>query len=303
MKTSLEHLPSGKRRELEHVAQILRSSFEEAISTRRAPRLKDGRLLKIILFGSHARGDWVEDPIGRYFSDFDLLVVVDHEDLAEDEFWSDAVNSILEDTASGKDLRTPVTFIVHSLDDVNEQLRRGRYFFTDIARDGVSLFDTPTAKFEQPGQIEPAVALSEAQTHYTDWLATAEGFRDTASYSRSQGRRKEAAFLLHQSTERLYHCVLLVLTLYSPKSHNIVFLRRRCEELDARLASAWPHEDKFQRRCFELLRAAYVKARYSPHYRITDAELTWLDERIVVLRDLARTVCEERLTELSRQSS
>lgn len=57
MKTSLEHLPSGKRRELEHVAQILRSSFEEAISTRRAPRLKDGRLLKIILFGSHARGD------------------------------------------------------------------------------------------------------------------------------------------------------------------------------------------------------------------------------------------------------
>lgn len=303
MKTSLEHLPSGKRHELEHVAQILRSSFEEAISTRKAPRLKDGRLLKIILFGSHARGDWVEDPIGRYFSDFDLLVVVDHEDLADDEFWTGAVNRILEDIASGKHLRTPVTFIVHSLDDVNEQLRRGRYFFTDIARDGVSLFDTPTATFEQLGQIEPAVALSEAQTHYSDWLATAEGFRDTASYSRSQGRRKEAAFLLHQSTERLYHCVLLVLTLYSPKSHNIVFLRRRCEELDARLASAWPHEDKFQRRCFELLRAAYVKARYSPHYRITDAELAWLDQRIVVLRDLVKTVCDERLAELSRQTN
>ncbi|MBI1406036.1 MAG: HEPN domain-containing protein [Caulobacter sp.] len=302
MNSRLDHLPSAKRHELQHVAEILRTSFAEAISTRRAPRLKDGKLLKIILFGSYARGDWVEDPIGRYFSDFDLLVVVDHEDLVEDEFWSGAVERILEETASGERLRTPVTFIVHSLDDVNEQLRRGRYFFADIARDGVVLLDTPIAKLEKPGQISPAVALSEAEAHYSDWLATAEGFRDTASYSRSKGRSKEAAFLLHQATERLYHCVLLVRTLYSPKSHNIVFLRRRCEELDARLAAAWPQEDKFQRRCFELLRAAYVKARYSPHYRITDAELTWLNERIRVLRDLVKTTCEERLAELARQA-
>jgi len=35
-----------------------------------------GKLLKIILFGSYARGDWVDDSVGRYLSDYDLLVVV-----------------------------------------------------------------------------------------------------------------------------------------------------------------------------------------------------------------------------------
>ncbi|MBB5746571.1 HEPN domain-containing protein [Brevundimonas variabilis] len=302
MKTSLEHLPSGKRRELEHVAHILRSSFDEAISTRKAPRLKDGRLLKIILFGSHARGDWVEDPIGRYFSDFDLLVVVDHEDLAEDEFWSGAVDRILEDTSSGEHLRTPVTFIVHSLSEVNEQLSLGRYFFADIVRDGVVLFDSAGAKFEKPGAIAAGVALTEAAAHFEKWFKDGEYSIERARNSLHDRKLNWAAFDFHQAAERFYHCTLLVLTLYSPKSHNIVFLRRRCEDLDARLAEAWPQEDKFQRRCFELLRAAYVKARYSPHYRITDAELTWLDTRIVVLRDLVKTVCDERLAELSRQS-
>jgi hypothetical protein len=28
-------------------------------------------------------------------------------------------------------------------------------------------------------------------------------------------------FLMHQATETLYHCVLLVFTLYSPKSHRL----------------------------------------------------------------------------------
>lgn len=110
-----------------------------------------------------------------------------------------------------------------------------------------------------------------------------------------KGERKDAAFLLHQAAERLYHCILLVLTLYGPKSHNLVFLRRRCEPLDPRLAAAWPHETRFERRCFELLRAAYVKARYSKHYRITEEELAWLTQRVEVLTELTRAVCIERI--------
>ena len=90
MKKPLRSLTPAKRRELDHAVAILREEFAVATSTRKAPRLRDGRILKIILFGSYARGDWVHDPVGRYFSDFDLLVVVDHEDLTDFEFWEDS---------------------------------------------------------------------------------------------------------------------------------------------------------------------------------------------------------------------
>ena len=79
----MDHLPESKRRELAHVVGVLREGFTEALVGRRAQRFRDGKLLKIILFGSYARGDWVEDPVGRYYSDYDLLVVVDHEDLTD----------------------------------------------------------------------------------------------------------------------------------------------------------------------------------------------------------------------------
>jgi hypothetical protein len=88
---------------------------------------------------------------------------------------------------------------------------------------------------------------------------------------------------------------LLVLTLYTPKLHDIEKLRRMCESLDSRLIEAWPRNNKFARRCFQRLRRAYVDARYSPHYEITTEELVWIDTRIGVLREIVRTICEEKL--------
>lgn len=79
---------------------------------RTAPRFRAGKLLKIILFGSYARGDWVDDAIGRYHSDYDLLVVVDHEDLTDvAEFWAKTEDRLLEELSAGKALRTPVSVI------------------------------------------------------------------------------------------------------------------------------------------------------------------------------------------------
>ena len=134
MKRPLRQLPAAKQRELDAAVDIIETGFAKAISTRRADRLKNGRILKIILFGSYARGDWVHDPVGRYFSDYDLLIIVDHEDLTDYEFWREAENRTMP---VGPDIRTPVSLIVHALDDVNDQLDRGRYFFADIVREGV----------------------------------------------------------------------------------------------------------------------------------------------------------------------
>ena len=108
----------------------------------------------------------------------------------------------------------------------------------------------------------------------------------------------EAAFLLHQATERYYHCLFLVRTLYSPKTHNLNQLRQLAEDIEPRLKEVWPRESKFERRCYELLREAYVKARYSRHYRITAEQLGWLSGRVELLQRIVRELCEERITEL-----
>lgn len=303
MKKPLRKLPAGKRRELDHAVAILRETFATTVSTRKAPRLRDGKIVKIILFGSYARGDWVHDPVGRYFSDFDLLVVVDHEDLTDLEFWEAANDRLLAEISLGSQMRTPVTFIVHSLDDVNQKLELGRYFFTDIVRDGVVLLSEPGVSFTKPQPLTPNTALSETEEYFEDWTKSADELFDLAGVARERGYNKKPAFLLHQTTEALYIGLLLVLTLHSPKAHNLVHLRRLNEPLVPRLAEAWPHETKFQKRCFELLRAAYVKSRYSKHYKISDEELAYVTERVGILREIVVEACEARLAELRRLGS
>ena len=296
MKTELDHLPETKRRELARVVEILFAEFEAAIARGTMPYKRKGAILKVILFGSYARGDWVDDPIGGYVSDYDLLVVVNDEKLTDiTDYWAKAEDHLLREYSISHRLTAPVNFIVHSLNDVNQQLRLGRYFFTDLIRDGIVLYEAPGHHFDHPQPLDPAQALKEAQGYFDEWFPSAAGFADTANYAASQGRAKEAAFQLHQATERLYHCVLLVQSLYSPKSHKLNFLRSQAEGLDMRLAEAWPRGTKFEQRCFELLRRAYVDARYSPHYKITAEELAWLGERVAVLQGLVQAVCEDRL--------
>ena len=301
MKTTAEHLPEAKRHELAFVVDLIRKGFAFAVERRTMPRLRGGRLLKIILFGSYARGDWVEDPVGRYFSDYDLLVVVDREELTDvPEFWAKTEQQLLDELASGRNLRTPVSLIYHSIDDVNEKLRLGRYFFMDIVREGVVLFEEPGHPFAKANPLTPAEALRESRDYFEEWFESANGFFDTARYAASQGRLKEAAFQLHQATERFYHCLFLVRTLYSPKTHNLNQLRQLAEAMEPRLKEIWPRATKFERRCYELLRDAYVKARYSRHYRISDEQLVWLSSRVELLQTLIRELCEKRIVELSQ---
>ncbi len=295
MRDQLDHLPLTAKRELAHVVRVLFEELEAALRTGTTKWKKQGRIFKIVLYGSYARGDWVSDPVGGYQSDYDILIVVNDERLAEFEFWSAAEDRLMRDVTINKSLAAPVSFIAHTLTDVNAQLERGRPFFVDIVEQGVALYEADGFTFAAPRILPPDDAKAEAQKHFDDWFASAETFLQNAMDNISRNRPNEAAFLLHQATERAYHCALLVMTLYSPKSHRLNFLRSQCEQIAPALIEAWARGTKFERRCFELLRQAYINARYSPHYAITDEELTWLGERVTILLALVDEVCRSHL--------
>lgn len=111
-----------------------------------------------------------------------------------------------------------------------------------------------------------------------------------------------AAFSLHQAVEAAYACFLLVHTFYFPRSHNIKFLRSLAEDVDTRLVEAWPREQRADRRRFELLKRAYVEARYSDQYDASAEDLDWLTTRARMLRDLVANLCQSRIAELKSKA-
>jgi predicted nucleotidyltransferase/HEPN domain-containing protein len=299
MRADLDHLPAKQQRELERVRTTLLTEFDAAIKSGGGGTQswrRDGRVLKIILFGSYARTDWVDEPDNGYLSDFDLLVIVSHEKLTDiADYWYVAEDKILRDPAVGR----MVNIIVHTMAEVNQALTRGEYFWTDILRDGVVLYQLPGHPFAQPHPMTPQQAVDMAQGYLLNWAEKIDGALDLAGYAIRQGNRKDAAFLLHQATERAYACFLLVHTFYFPRSHNIKFLRSLAEDSDKRLTAAWPREQRPDRRRFEMLKRAYVEARYSDQYDISAEDLALQLRSVVQLRDLVVGASEERIVKLT----
>jgi predicted nucleotidyltransferase/HEPN domain-containing protein len=300
MRSDPDHLPERQQRELERIRTILLEEFDKAIARATQPHKRGGKVYKIVLFGSYARNDWVDEPENGYQSDFDLLIVVSHEDLTDiADYWYLAEDRIARDPA----IVRPVNIILHSLDEVNQALSRGEYFWVDIARDGIALYELPCHPLATPRPLTSVDAHRMAKEYFDRWLPSADEYFDDFQSNLERGRLEKAAFELHQATERLYICFLLVRTLYFPRSHNIKFLRSLAEDKEPRLIDAWPRETKKDRARFERLKRAYVEARYSASYSITTEDLDALAASVARLRDIVEEVCRERLAELKADAA
>jgi predicted nucleotidyltransferase/HEPN domain-containing protein len=298
MKISLDHLPESKQRNVARIIETIHEEFEDALKEAKSENKRRGRILKIILFGSYARGTWVDEPhtMKGYRSDFDVLVIVNESRFAGFEYWDRATDRLNRDPSIG----APVGLIVHSGREVNNALRNAQYFFTDIRKEGVVLYEMDDRELAEPGVLTPQQALEIGREQYDQRFQAAHNFLKVAKYSAADGMLKEAAFLLHQSIEQTYATCLLVLTNYSPPSHNLKFLRMLSEDRDHRLIEVWPREQQRFNAWFNVLNEAYVKARYSKHYEISEEALHWLVGRTEHLHSVVQTVCEERLESLEQ---
>ncbi|AVA25754.1 nucleotidyltransferase and HEPN domain-containing protein [Rhizobium sp. NXC24] len=301
MNSSIEHLPPVKQRELSLVVEVLPEEFEDMLEGGWSDFKKRGRILNIILFGSYARGDWVDEPHkGKgYRSDFDLMIVVNNRKLTNfARYWQNADDRLMH----LREVETPVRFIVHSRREVNTALKRGRYFFEDIRRDGIVLYELDDEPLVEPRPHSKAEAHKIAKEHFESRYQGALEFENLSKVAFRNGWLNRSAFLLHQSIEQAYATLLLVLTNYSPASHNLKHLRGLAKSQAPQLAEVWPRDQQRYVAWFNIVNEAYVKARYSKHYEISQEAIAWLSARVASLIAHVETICRAKLEALTNQA-
>jgi predicted nucleotidyltransferase/HEPN domain-containing protein len=283
----LQHLPLEKQKELKKVTQIICQHSEVGM---------------VILFGSYARGDWVEeyeeDGIHfKYQSDFDLLVIVSETCKAHEQ--KKLYGSIFKNIHNSRIIRTPISILVHDINFINCHLKKAQYFFSDIKKEGITLYDSGKFKLEEPIELDNKQRYQLATDDFNYYFEKAKKFTLGFKLYLNSGDNSEAAFLLHQVTERLYTCVLLVFTRYKPNTHKLDELRKLTNPLDKRLIKIFPLTSQEEIDRFTLLCQAYVEARYNKSYAITKEELIWLSEKVQELIQLTEILCEEKIKSFS----
>ena len=247
LKTSLAHLPLNKQKELAAIQEIIRKHVPAEM---------------IILFGSYARGDWVEDSYREdgttyeYISDFDILVVSKKEIDPMDRRWR-AVEAIIE----RRPLLTKAAIINHDISFLNEKIRHNYYFFVDIIREGIMLYDSGKYELDAPQKLTPKKRLEKAEEYFEYWSEKGNQSYEFFEIALEKQYYNKAAFELHQATENYYASFSLVLTDYKPKTHDLEDLCNRAGKVKEVLKSVFPRQTAEEKHRFDLLRRAYVGAR------------------------------------------
>jgi uncharacterized protein len=283
MKISIEHLPGEKQAEVHEIVEAINNRFPAEM---------------IILFGSFARGDWVDDrytengTIYEYKSDYDILVVVNSEVLAirkeSKKRWQ---YKLRRDTG----LNTPLNVIFHGIDYLNSEIEDGSYFFVDVLKEGIMLYDSGNFQLSTPKPLNPKDRKKKAQRYFDKWFDGANEFLIDYNNAFNRDSFSKAAFELHQATERFYTCILLVYTDYKPKIHDLEKLNRQVCKLDCRFKTIFPRPNDEEERLFQLLKKAYIDSRYKLDYKVTKEDLEYLSQRVEKLRDLTELACKEKI--------
>jgi predicted nucleotidyltransferase/HEPN domain-containing protein len=284
LKTTLSHLPEDKQEELKTLTKIIVEKVPAEM---------------VILFGSHARGDWVEDfqEHTEYVSDYDILVITKDRKSAKDgEKWWD-----LNERINSNDEQTSVTIIHHGIGFVNDKIERNEYFFVDILKEGIVLFDSEKFKLSEPKNMNPQERQKKAKEQFEPWFDSANNFFETFQFQFVKNWFKDSAFLLHQTTEKYYVTILLVFTDYKPKIHDIEKLGNQVEKLHSAFGMVFPKNTPEEKRLFELLQRAYIDSRYNMNYKIEKEELEYLSERVQLLKELTERICKERIEQFTKE--
>lgn len=295
MKNSIDFLPERKQRDLRELAALIRDEVKDVVM--------------IILYGSYAANTYVERDERRdygvrtiYMSDYDLLVVTKRR-LGERESTVEA--RIRERFAAGKnDENLPRPQIINeSISKLNDALTMGRYFYVEIVAKGIMLYDSGECQLATPGELDYAEIKKMAEEYYDDKFSDGLDFFKGANFYYQEENYHMTAFMLHQATESFLKTIPLVYILYGYKEHDLQFLIEKCKPYTLELAKVFPCDTDEEKRLFDLLRRAYLEARYNKkNFIVTKADIDALVPKIELLRDIVEKVCRERLNHYDQQN-
>jgi len=282
MTKTLAHLPEDKQNEILAALDII---------------IEVAKPEKVILFGSHATGKWVdssyvEDGITiSYISDYDLLVVLS-DDKKERE--GQIVSHIENKCDNFNGIVAP---IAHTISYINTGLLFGQFFFMRIIDEGITLYDKGTVQFVSPKVLTSQEAKQKAQDYFDIWFPNGMEFLIDANNAFQRKSYRICAFYLHQAAENFYSTVLLVFSGYKPSMHGLQKMRNYSKHLSIELYQLFmtPPEDQYQYRLFDLLKRGYIEARYKTQYDINESESKDLLMKIEQMKEVVEKLCFQKI--------
>ena len=285
MKTSLSRLPQYAKDDLKQIVKLVVDKL---------PRTE-----MIILYGSYARGDFVEFDerfefgiLTSFMSDYDILVITSETDAKQAGRILETVDNLYY---KRPEHQVPIQFINDDIGKFNSDLAARRYFYTDIKKEGILLYNSGNFKLERARKLNYKEIYTQAKEYYEKKTKRSEDFFFLAESAYASGRYVIASFNLHQACENLFYAIRLVFTLKNSKQHNLYKLLGSTHKYSPELRNIFSSSSDKEKRLFELLKVAYVEARYNLDFDISKEDIEALMSKVKKFFVLTEKICKARL--------
>lgn len=260
----------------------------------------------MILFGSYARGNWVyergydeeNEHNYSYVSDLDILIVTERECSDHGKVLrviDRKLPNVMLFDASGQ--YPPVSMISHTIEHVNEMLEDNSYFFNDIKKEGIVLYDSGRYQLASPKKFSPEERKQRAIEKFDEYFGRATNFLERAISGPNDTKLNKNinAFMMHQACENAFIAANFVLMDDRRKIHDLEKLEKKAATFEPEFLHSFPKETPRDAHIYKLILKSYIDARYKKNFSVSEEELEEMAEMVRNFHKLTERLCKKAI--------
>lgn len=284
MRNFINHLNIYKQEEIKAISDIILNLWANYLKSE-----------MIIVFWDYIKNDdyfinvvkeW--DQVVNYLEIIDILIITRRPSQEKNLKLS---RKILTQIKNCKKISANVNILVEDIFSFNEWISEWRYFYLDILQNWILLFDSWKCKLKNWKNISLEELKEIKKSDFEAWFEISWEFYLDYKNAFERKSFRMAIFYLHQTAESLITCYLLVKDWYKPKTHDLEILYSKIKSLSEKFNKFFDLE--IEEYYFNLLKWAYIDARYKKSYKVDMEELIFLENKVVFLKWVVEKLCLE----------
>lgn len=282
MKENIKHLNVYKQEEIKVIFDIISSIW--------------GKYLKseiVIVFWDYIKNEdyfinvvkeW--DQVVNYLEIIDILIITRRPSKGKNLSLS---RKILSEIKNSNKVSANVNILIEDIFSFNEWISEWRYFYLDILQNWILVYDSWKCRLKNWKNISENELKEIKRSDFEAWYEIASEFFLDYKNAFDRESFRMAIFYLHQTTESLITCYLLVKDWYKPKTHDLEILLSKAKSLSERFNCLFDFSS--EEYYFNLLKWAYIDARYKKSYEVKREDLVFLEKKIIFLKWIVEGLC------------
>ena len=187
--------------------------------------------------------------------------------------------------------------ITHTIQHVNDMLEDNSYFFNDIKKEGIMLYNSGKYELASSKNFTPEERKKKAINSYDKFFRKAVGFlKGSKKYpSEDDFDLNIRAFMLHQACENAFVAANLVFKDQRKKLHDLEELEREAASCEPGFLHSFSKETQRDKKIFDLIKKASIDARYKDSYQVSEKDLAEMVIMVEAFHKLTERLCKKKI--------